>query len=261
MKLINWSYSEGLKDISELKEAYKDKIVELRKQAAIEIPTVNAAPAPAADASSSSPFPAVPPPPIPQTPKKKTSGTAGIKTLDSFIDLEKVRELPQKEIEVIWRLRHASNPQSLCAVIPLDAYKTLEQSGKKFPHFVLPMPKEGQGAEMHLLQWTFPAPDTVTVLFTHLADFKLRGEYAEAHTTITHHLELAEEKGLVLLQGQVTPGRGVSVDEAKWLMMCLQKFYGFGSASPERKRLLELFGKGDPAFSVEALIEEAEKAV
>ena len=258
MKLMNWLNSEGLKDINELKEAYKDKITELRKKAAVEIPTVNPTTAPVADASSSSPFPAPPPAPTPQPVVKKVSG---IKTLNDYVDLEKVRKLPQKEVEVIWRLRHAHNPQSLCAVIPLDVYKTLEQSGKKFPHFVLPMPKEGAGAEMHLLQWTFPAPDTVTVLFTHLADYKLRGQYAEAHTTITHHLELANEKGLVLLQGQVTPGRGVSVDEAKWLMMCLQKFYGFGSANPERQKLLELFGKGDPAFSVEALIEEAEKAV
>lgn len=258
-------YREGLKDINELKVAYKDKIVELRKKAAVEIPTVNgsAQPAPASpDANdATSPFPAPPPPPQPQSPIKKKAGTPGLKTLDSFIDLEKVRELPQKEIEVIWRLRHAHNSQSMCAVIPLDAYKTLEQSAKKFPHFVLPVPREGQGAEMHLLQWTFPAPDTVTVLFTHLAEFKLRGEYAEAHTTITHHLELAQEKDLVLLQGQVTPGRGISVDEAKLLMMCLQKFYGFGSASPERKRLLELFGKGDPAFDVQDLINEVEKAV
>lgn len=46
---------------------------------------------------------------------------------------------------------------------------------------------------------------------------------------------------------------------AKFLLMCLQKFYGFGSESADRKRLLELFGKGDPAFKVEDLVEETEK--
>jgi ATP synthase F1 complex assembly factor 1 len=253
---------QGLKDINELKEAYKDKIQELKKTAAVEIPSTSGTPPPAPQAlserASTSPFP--PPPPPPQVPSA-TKGTPGVKTLSNFIDIAKTRELPQKEIEVIWRLRHASNPQSLCAVVPLDAYKKIEASAKKYPHFILPVPREGQGAEIHLLQWTFPAADTVTVLFTHLAEFKLRGEYAQPHTTITHHLELAQEKGLVLLQGQVVEGRGISVDEAKWLLMCLQKFYGFGSENAERKKLLELFGKGDPAFSVEDLVAEAEKAI
>jgi ATP synthase F1 complex assembly factor 1 len=146
-------------------------------------------------------------------------------------------------------------------VIPLDVYKKLEATAKQHPHFILPLPKEGQGAEIHFLQWAFPAENTVTVLFTHLAEYKLRGEFSQPHTTITHHLELAEDKGLVLLQGQVVEGRGVSVDEAKWLVMCLQKFYGVGGEKSERRRLLEMFRKGDPEFKVEDLVEEAEKVV
>lgn len=101
----------------------------------------------------------------------------------------------------------------------------------------------------------------MTVLFTHLAEYKLRGELSQPHTTITHHLELAESKGLVLLQGQVLEGRGVSVDEAKWLVICLQKFYGVGGERNERKRLLEMFGKGDEQFKLEELVEEAEKII
>lgn len=169
--------------------------------------------------------------------------------------------MPQKELEAIWRLRHVDNAQSLCAVIPTDTYKTIEATAKRHPHFILPLPKEGQGAEIHFLQWAFPAENTVTVLFTHLAEYKLRGEFSQPHTTITHHLELAEDKGLVLLQGQVVSGRGVSVDEAKWLIMCLQKFYGPTGEKSERRRLLEMFGKGDAAFKIEDLVDEAEKIV
>jgi ATP synthase mitochondrial F1 complex assembly factor 1 len=149
----------------------------------------------------------------------------------------------------------------LCATIPIDVYKAIEATAKKHPSFILPVPKEGQGAEIHFLQWTFPAPDTVVVLFTHLAEYKLRGEFSQPHTTITHHLELAEPKGLVLLQGQVLEGKGVDVEEAKWLVMCMQKFYGIGSEKRERRKLLESFGRGDEGFSVEELMEEAEKLV
>jgi len=126
---------------------------------------------------------------------------------------------------------------------------------------------------------------TATVLFTHLAEYKLRGEYATPHTTVTHHLDLAGEKGLVLMEGNVAQGRGVSVDEGKWLVMCLQKFYaeggGEGDADDEqgkegavrgdrrrearvkergvRKKLLEQFSQGDGGFRIEELLEEAEK--
>ncbi|RFU31227.1 hypothetical protein B7463_g5117, partial [Scytalidium lignicola] len=260
-KLDRKAKEEGLTDINQLKEAYKDKIEDLKKKASIKIPVVNAqSTQPETSAPLNSPFPPPPPPPKPRTSIENATGSsAPIKTLSSFLDLDKVRALPHKEIETIWRLRHAKDPQSLCATIPLESYRTIEATAKKHPHFILPLPREGQGSEIHFLQWTFPAENVVTVLFTHLAEYKLRGEFSQPHTTITHHLELAGDKGLVLLQGQVMEGRGVSVDEAKWLIMCLQKFYGFGGEKAERKRLLEMFGRGDGAFRVEDLLEEAEK--
>ena len=170
-------------------------------------------------------------------------------------------ELPRKEIEYIWRLRHASDPQSLCAVVPHSIYRRIEVTAKRHPQFILPLPREGQGAEIHFLQWTFPTPTTATVLFTHLAEYKLRGEFSQPHTTVTHHLDLAGPKELVLLQGSVVEGRGVTVDEGKWLLMCLQKFYGGQEEKVERKKLLQQFNQGDQAFKIEDLLEEAEKIV
>ena len=87
---------------------------------------------------------------------------------------------------------------------------------------------------------------------------------------MTHHLDLVREKGLVLLQGNVMEGKGMTVDEGKWLLMCLQKFYAGegeerGLANQKgkggRRRLLEQFSQGDGGFSVEELLEEAEKIV
>ncbi|KAL9626914.1 MAG: hypothetical protein Q9164_007761 [Protoblastenia rupestris] len=89
----------------------------------------------------------------------------------------------------------------------------------------------------------------------------MRGEYAQPHTTVTHHLDLREEKGLILLQGNVVEGRGVTIEEGKWLLMCVQKFYGGEGEKAERRRLLERFSKGDREFKVEELLEEAEKIV
>lgn len=139
----------------------------------------------------------------------------------------------------------------------------MQQTARKYPQFILPLPRQGNsGAEIHFLQWSFPAPDTATVVFTHLAEYKLRGEFSQPHTTITMHLELMEKKGLALMQGQVVAGRGVSVEEARWLVLCLQKFYtGDEGGTIGRSRLLELFTQGDEAFKIEELIEEAEKTI
>ena len=249
--------------MDELRAVYQNKIQNQRRRALASNPVTSA---PAAG------FPAAPPPPpqvselsspnpSSQNPLPKGSTTLpGIKLLSSYIDIPKTLELPHREIEYIWRLRHASDPQSLCAVIPHPIYERIEATARRHPQFILPIPREGKGAEIHFLQWTFPSPTTTTVLFTHLAEFKLRGEYAQPHTTVTHHLDLADPKGLILLHGNVVEGRGVTVDEGKWLLMCLQKFYG-AEQRVERKKLLEQFSQGDGGFKVEQLLEEAEKIV
>ena len=140
------------------------------------------------------------------------------------------------------------------------------ERAKKHPQFILPVPREGQGAEIHFLQWTFPSKGTATALFTHLAEFKLRGEFAQPHTTITYHLDLAERNGLVLMEGGVAENRGLTVEEGKWLLMCLQKFYGFEAHTNvakenaiRRSKLMDQFSQGDAGFQVEELLEEAEK--
>lgn len=89
----------------------------------------------------------------------------------------------------------------------------------------------------------------------------MRGEWATPHTTVTHHLELTEEKGVVLSQGAVSENAGVTADEARWLVIALQKFYGAeeGSEIGRRRRgLLEQFTSGDKGFRAESLISEVE---
>jgi ATP synthase mitochondrial F1 complex assembly factor 1 len=262
------SISEGHENVDSLKAAYADKVSALRKSASIPgvAKPLDSQPRPTAPDEQPSYRGPVPPPAQPAGAAAKSTSEAsqalGVKTLSSFLDVDKTRTLPAQEIEALWRLRHAHSPTSLCAAIPTSTWGTIHANALRHPQFILPLPREGQeGAEIHFLQWTFPRPDTVTVLFTNLAEYKLRGEYASPHTTVTHHLELVGDKGVVLAQGQVVEGRGVSVEEGKWLFMCLQKFYGLqGEQSETRRRLLDQFSKGDGGFKVEELLKEAEKA-
>lgn len=260
--LIVVIHREGLDGIDGLKEKYKGKIDGLKRGASVPGITAATNPSTSTSASTNTPFQPPPPPtPQPETPAAKFTAESktGVKTLDSYVDVEKFRELPHKEIEYLWRLRHASNPHSLAALVKADVFETILSTARKHPQFILPLPKEEQGAELHFLQWTFPTKNTATVLFTNLAEFKLRGEFAQPHTTVTHHLDLQKEKGLVLAEGSVLPDRGVSIEEGKFLLLCLQKFYGQTAEEAPRKRLLEQFTQGSETFSVQTLLEEAEK--
>jgi ATP synthase F1 complex assembly factor 1 len=277
-KLASKAKQEGVKDINELKEKHKEKIEELRKAAVVPGATGPLTPPPSPSSTSSSPpagsspWPAPPSPPKPRDPN---APPPGIKTLESFLDVSKISTLPNKEIETLWRLRHASNPQSIHFAVPAKTWASLLQTVKQHPAFVLPVPREipveqpegaqagktQQAAELHYLQFAHPHKDTTTLLFTSLAEFKLRGEFASPHTTITFHQELANSHELVLGQGLVIENRGVSVDEARWLLMCMQKFYVQSEQSVGRGELLKQFTSGDAGFQVERLIDEAEKAL
>lgn len=282
-KLESKAKAQGLNDLEELKSQYKDKIEELRKQAIVPgatgpltpPPSPEAAPVPSPSSSHTggttprSPWPSPPPPP---SPGSANQPPPGIKTLNSFLDLSKVQPLPEKEIQALWRLRHASNPQSIHFSVPAHTFAALLRTAKQHPSFVLPVPREipkenadpvtgetQQAAELHYLQFTHPHVATTTLMFTTLAEFKLRGEFASPHTTITFHQELADSHNLVLGQGVVVENKGVSLDDARWLVMCMQKFYVQSEESKGRGELLNLFTKGDSGFQVERLIDEAEK--
>ncbi|KAK7180612.1 hypothetical protein DPSP01_006448 [Paraphaeosphaeria sporulosa] len=291
-KLESKAREEGLPGVPELKEAYKDRIQELRKEASVPGATAplaaSAAPSPplqspspssrTAASASASPWPAPPPPPTPRSASSASSKPPpGVKTLDSFLALDKITSLPAKEIQVLWRLRHASNPQSVHFSLPSATFTALLATAQRHPSFVLPLPREvpaeqlpeadldvaqsQTAAELHYLQFAHPHANTTTLLFTSLAEYKLRGEFASPHTTITFHSELARSHDLVLGQGTVVEGRGVTVDEARFLLMCMQKFYVVNEEGTARGELLDMFTRGDGGFKVERLLEEAEKIV
>ncbi|KAI1934681.1 hypothetical protein LOZ66_005841 [Ophidiomyces ophidiicola] len=300
--VVTRSLREGHSSISSLKEAYQDKIQAVRSADAAAAPLpdelngLSSSPPPPAASPTSSSLHATPPSKPLESPSK--SSTPGIKPLSAYLDVSKILTLPQKEIETLWRLRHAPKPNSICATIPLETYHRIIKTARQNPQFILPLPREidtpaetpsetgaptrtSTAAEMHFLQWAFHPPSstptrpptsadfktenthTSTVIFTQLASYKLHGAYSQPHTIITHHLDLADDKGLVLMNGTVMPDKGVSLDEAKLLVMWLQRFYDWGVDGNEggrKGKILRMFSRGDvEGFKVEELIEEVEK--
>ncbi|KAK2848510.1 hypothetical protein FQN49_005654 [Arthroderma sp. PD_2] len=289
-KLARKAKEEGHESVSSLKDAYKDKIDEVRKaDTAPQTPpkpsTTSSEPA-GLDKKASEPT-------------AKKSSSPGIKPLSSYLDIEKTLTLSPDLIGKIWRARHVTNPNSICACIPIETYNRMIKVARQNPQFILPLPREletpadptpesekpaekAMGAEMHFLQWGFHPPATAspstvpsplsthnthtsTVIFTSLAEYKLHTGYAPPHTVITHHLDFADEKGIVLMNGTVVTDRGMTVDDAQLLVLWLQRFYdweaeGAGSEGGRKGEMLRMFTSGDAeGFKVQELIDEVQR--
>lgn len=189
------------------------------------------------------------------------------KTLNSFIKLDKMKELGKTEIEFLWRARF-NDPNALVATVPLETFDVMYKLARRNPTFVLPLPKEdaqleenvaGEGTplEMHFVQWAFVGPETTHCMITSLMEFKLHKEYARPHTTIAFHSEL-KDKEVILMNGTVEKESAMTIGEAQMLLLNLQRFYGaMGVQSDialERIALLEAFNRGGEDFEMEKLV-------
>lgn len=181
------------------------------------------------------------------------------KTLSLYLDVEKVKVLPNKELEYLWRARFDGKEQVILAVLNALQYANIFSNAYKNPSFILPLPR-GDGYEMHFVQWAFVGPKTTHCMLTSLAEYKLHGEFAKPHTTLMFHLELVEDAGVVLMNGQVEDDAPLTMEDAQLLVLNVQRFYGGLVDSPGSKRklaLLEDFTLGNPNFDTDKLIEEA----
>ncbi|ORX93776.1 ATP11-domain-containing protein [Basidiobolus meristosporus CBS 931.73] len=174
-----------------------------------------------------------------------------VKTLDSILKLDKILLEEPETIGKIWTEYHA-NKDSLSAVIPAETYDKLFERAKKYPLFVLPVPRD-EGAEMYLLQFSYHQ-----CFFTSLLEYKTHGENARPYLTLTHYTDLKDSKKIVLMHGEISDKpRILSPQDAQFLVYGLQQFYVTGNE--RKKQLLEKFHHDPQSFSVEELMEELEK--
>ncbi|AET37790.1 Atp11p Ecym_2031 [Eremothecium cymbalariae DBVPG len=190
------------------------------------------------------------------------------KTLNSFLNVEKMKQLSKQEVEFLWRARWMEKDNMLNAVVPVDVFNKMSSNAKSNPILVLPLPRdiqaantEGQGEqgiEMHYIQWQFVGPKTVHCIMTSLAEYKLHKGFARPHTTFQFHLDLAEEKKIVLMNGQVETDANISLQEAQLLLLNVQRFYGamgdHTTMAKARLKILKDFNTGSSDFNVDLLI-------
>ncbi|EPQ26025.1 uncharacterized protein PFL1_06478 [Pseudozyma flocculosa PF-1] len=238
-----------------------------------------------------------------------------VKPLHKILDVEKLAKESPDTIGKLWTGYHTLKGK-LSAVIPTASYLELTANARKYPQFVLPLPREiiggeetvegsdateqpqkQQGYEIQYLEWGFlpkpathkvggdPAeaiPDPTTVLFTPLAEYKMRQEFAQPALILSHYTDLADSKGIVLMRGEITgadeaaddasaatttEGEGpkgnkvstrISQADAQLLSMTLQRFYlapkMAENGMESRIKLLETFHAKPEDFKVDQLV-------
>ncbi|CCE66304.1 hypothetical protein TPHA_0P01460 [Tetrapisispora phaffii CBS 4417] len=192
---------------------------------------------------------------------------APFKTLASYLELEKVKDLSPQEIEYLWRAKWGQTDGAMNAVVPLETFDKMLVKVKEHPVFVLPLPRANtsgekdeasEGMELHYIQWQFPNSQTSHCLMTSLAEYKLHKEFARPHTTLEFHSELGKDKNIVLMNGNVEPSMNISIQEAQLLLLNVQRFYGaMGYDTPSSKQRLQLlkdFTNGSSDFNLDKLI-------
>lgn len=230
--------------------------------------------------------------------------------LSSILNLSKLLESPHsaEQISLLWQAYHASRSSGtgrgyLCATIPVEAYEKMVSVATKYPSFVIPVPrdaaqvseppasKDQRAHEFFYMEWGFhgaptephsadadlfiipkpsPNPQTSTILFASLQEYKLRTSFATPYLVLTHYTDLARSHGIVLLRGEITPSASNSGDaggdgrymlnqqDAQLLALGTQKFYLWNEGFKGREELLRKFHENPTEFKWEELLKHTE---
>lgn len=161
------------------------------------------------------------------------------------------------QIAQLWTAYHVSRSGGtgkgyICAAFPLPLFEQLTSVARKYPSFVLPIPRvrdasaekaegeEDTAFENYFMQWDFheapPTPAAVedlfaagkpqppstnpaiaTILMTPLQEYKMRASFATPYMVLTFYTDLASSHGTVLMRGEITPAGANAVPGAPQL--------------------------------------------
>ncbi|KAG2172067.1 hypothetical protein INT43_001544 [Umbelopsis isabellina] len=254
-KLREAAEKKGTKSVEELKQKMKtesDRIRIERNKAAEKAAKESAERHKAAEAAAAAEVTAAKRSPSQVAAVAKNPYDSSAPTLDKIVKIELLEKESPESIHKIWTEYHADK-ECITASIPAAVYGTLYQTSLKYPMFILPVPRD-EGVEFFLLQFNYHQ-----VQFTSLLEYKTKGEEARPYLTISHFPELIKTKDIVLMKGEISDTKLLSVPNAQYLAFALQQFYVTGG--DKKKQLLETFHSKPQEFDYNEVIKEMENIV
>ncbi|CAH0553716.1 unnamed protein product [Brassicogethes aeneus] len=168
--------------------------------------------------------------------------------LDKIMKVELIQDKTAEEIKEIWHQYHMDK-EFISATIPTKEFNKLIEKGKKYPLFLLPLPRS-QGYEFIMMQF-----ERNSVHFTPLLHYQVHKENAPECLTIHHYTEFKDSKGVVLMRGEYDKNV-VDAKEAQCLANLLKLYYC--EEDPDKNKLLEVFTTKPDEFKHQDLIKNFE---
>lgn len=180
-------------------------------------------------------------------------------SLSDVVKLEMMESLPPDEIRDVWMRHHRDKEHCIYAVMEDSEYGKLFDIATQYPVFLFPLPKmalpadgssDGQGYQLFLSRFK-----DHTFFLTPLAEYQRHGESAVPTLVISHFPELAQDKHIVLMNGNYDPA-SLNALEVQCLANEIKLFY---SGSDKRKLLLlHTMNKEPERFNYMDVIKEIE---
>lgn len=167
------------------------------------------------------------------------------KTLNDYLKLDLVRDLPPDAVRKLWQEFHLQK-DCVFSVVPAEEWEEIYSKSKPNPNFLFPLPK-GDGFEFYLCQ--FSGKD---VYFTSLGMYQLVKENAPPCLTLAHFPELKDDKGIVLMAGEYD-NKILSKNEALNLVKQMAMYYGRDGG--DHYKTLRLFNSDPDKFQYMEVIE------
>lgn len=169
--------------------------------------------------------------------------------LSDIMNMELIQDKTKEEIEQIWTQYHQQKDY-ICAIMESEQYQKIFDHGRKYPLFLLPLPRK-QCYEFFLSQF-----QGNKIYMTSLLWYQTHKENAPECLTMTHYTEFKDDKGIVLMRGEFDLNY-LTCQEAQCLANELQLYYT--GNNPQRTKLLETFNNSPNDFKHKDLIDQLEK--
>ena len=170
------------------------------------------------------------------------------KKLEDILKVDQIADKCKEEIGHIWT-EYFKSKQSISAVIPSEIYDRIYTRAESCPTFIYPLVKE-QGYEFILAQF-----QDNQCFFTSLLNYQVHGENAPWQMNLTHYTELKDDKGIVLMLGEIDQDK-MNILEAQCLAQQLQMFYA--TSDEERFNLVYMFNNEPNKFKYMDVVKEVE---
>jgi ATP synthase F1 complex assembly factor 1 len=152
-------------------------------------------------------------------------------------------------IEQIWNEFHKHTIDIVSYVIPFDKYKLFQERVKECPMFVLPVFKN-----IGFVNMVVQAQQD-HVLFTSMREYKEKGAMASPYLSLSHFTDIARQKGIVLMRGEVNTGE-INKGEGSELVKFLYEFY---LRDDLYRQFVEVFNKQPSSFNFDTLMDAVTK--